>query len=151
MQMGTVDAALQHSVRLVAIAAAGVLVGTLVLRTIDRITGGSLGESGFNPIAVGVASTLKPAAVSGRQRVAGWVADDVTANAAAALAEPLLPLYGFFDPDLSNVRSVPPSTHTAAAAGTAALLWHGICCHCRVCAGPGGSNQDEGPVQHPLL
>ena len=69
MQMATVDAALQHSLRLVAIAAAGVLVGTLVLRTIDRITGGSLGESGFNPIAVGVASTLKPAAVSGN----GWV------------------------------------------------------------------------------
>ncbi|KAL4434300.1 hypothetical protein ABPG75_000741 [Micractinium tetrahymenae] len=66
MKLKTVEAATQASIRLVAVALAGVVLGSLALRTIDHLTSRQLGQSkegGFNVAAAVAASTLKPAQV----------------------------------------------------------------------------------------
>ena len=63
MSFKTMDAALQHGVQLVAFAAAGVVVGSLVLHLLDKQGISGAGKK-FNIVAAAVASVAKPSKVS---------------------------------------------------------------------------------------
>lgn len=67
MKMESVEAASAASLKLVAAAFAGVVLGSLVLGAIERATGGQLGQSrdgGLHLAAAAAASVLKPAKAS---------------------------------------------------------------------------------------
>ena len=65
MKLRTVEAALQHSATLVAVAAAGVVVGAVTLRWVDGLVGGTSSDARhrLNVAGAAVASAIKPALV----------------------------------------------------------------------------------------
>lgn len=138
MKMATVEAAAQHGLQLVATAAVGVVIGTLVLSAVEKVAGGRLREGAqggqLNLPAAVLASVLHPAQVRCRWRdkgaglrlrllaaAAGTVAVACWAAAAGGTGSscPAVP-----DP-------VAPSI-TPDHAGTASSLRPGLRCDCVV-------------------
>jgi hypothetical protein len=65
MAMGSVEAAVHHSVTLLVAAAVGVLVGSVVLRGVEAVLGQRLSKerARFNPAAAVLGACLRPAQV----------------------------------------------------------------------------------------
>ena len=66
MAMRSLDAAAQHALQRAALVTVGALVGTLLLRAIDRYFGRRIEKKGghFNALTAAVASAFKPCQVS---------------------------------------------------------------------------------------
>lgn len=96
MKMPSVEAAAQHSIKLVAAAAIGVVFGNLVFRAVDKIAGGALAKhaDSINLPAAAIESALKPANVRGSVPSRGVAEAAASAAglycaAAATVCEPL--------------------------------------------------------------
>lgn len=106
MKLPTVEAAAQHCIRLVAAAAVGVAVGSLVLAGIHRVTGGRLAEHAerFNLPAAALAAVLSP-------------------------AQALLPFYGL------AYAAMVASSLVQVAATKMKQEFATLCCECVLCVG----------------
>lgn len=144
MAMRSLDAAAQHALQRAALVTVGALVGTLLLRAIDRYFGRRIEKKGghFNALTAAVASAFKPCQVSW---AVGWcllldaaVLEDSTLPAAcrcscsAWLEAPLCPQVGRYHTAL-------PRCCSPFSAGAATLLRG--CLHLHPVLGPGSGGR----------